>query len=172
MDEIISRCVDAMEAAKQKYDHVSAEVQRDIDELVAIIDELRLSRKRVDWPKKLKKQLYEQQNGLCGSGCGRRLPQPNTQSPARKRGQSHEPRYHVDHVIPWAKGGQNDLDNLQLLLAECNLAKGTRCDPDDVIRVVENILLNLPRDAAIAGAKSWGIIDGKRSEVLKIGDSN
>jgi hypothetical protein len=157
MDEIISRCLDAMEAAEQKYDPVSAEVQRDIDELVAIIDELRLSRKRGNWPKKLKILLYERQNGLCGCGCGHRLPQPN------------EPGYHVDHVVPWAKGGQNDLDNLQLLLAECNLAKGARCDPDDVIRAVENILLTLPPDAAIAGAK-WRVIDGKRSQVLKLDD--
>lgn len=31
---------------------------------------------------------------------------------------------HIDHIIPLAVGGTNDLSNLQLLCAPCNLAKG------------------------------------------------
>lgn len=32
---------------------------------------------------------------------------------------------HVDHIIPWAKGGETELDNLQTLCERCNLGK---CD--------------------------------------------
>jgi 5-methylcytosine-specific restriction endonuclease McrA len=33
---------------------------------------------------------------------------------------------HIDHVIPRARGGQNDASNLQLLCISCNTAKGAR----------------------------------------------
>ena len=33
---------------------------------------------------------------------------------------------HVDHIMPLARGGPNTLDNLQLLCARCNLAKGAK----------------------------------------------
>lgn len=32
--------------------------------------------------------------------------------------------YHVDHIVPLARGGSNDIGNIQLLCAACNLSKG------------------------------------------------
>ena len=32
---------------------------------------------------------------------------------------------HIDHIVPLARGGTNDLVNLQLLCAECNQKKYT-----------------------------------------------
>ena len=30
---------------------------------------------------------------------------------------------HIDHILPWAKGGETTLDNLQTLCSDCNLGK-------------------------------------------------
>jgi len=34
---------------------------------------------------------------------------------------------HCDHIIPVSQGGTDELDNLQILCAECNLAKSDKC---------------------------------------------
>ncbi len=39
-------------------------------------------------------------------------------------------RLHVDHIVPWSKGGATELDNLQTLCARCNLGKGNRATDD------------------------------------------
>jgi hypothetical protein len=39
---------------------------------------------------------------------------------------------HVDHIVPWAKGGETTLDNLQTLCSGCNLGKGTQPQESDM----------------------------------------
>lgn len=34
---------------------------------------------------------------------------------------------HVDHIIPWSKGGQTILENLRTLCSDCNLGKSNEC---------------------------------------------
>ena len=54
--------------------------------------------------------LYEEQNGRC-NGCRIFLPPRN---------------FDVDHIVPRAKGGSDEIDNLQLLCGACNRMKGAR----------------------------------------------
>lgn len=54
--------------------------------------------------------LYDEQNGRC-NGCRIFLPPRNLE---------------VDHIEPRAKGGSDDIENLQLLCSACNSMKGAR----------------------------------------------
>ncbi len=38
----------------------------------------------------------------------------------------HSCRLHVDHIVPFSKGGKTTLENLQTLCEKCNLGKGNR----------------------------------------------
>ena len=33
---------------------------------------------------------------------------------------------HIDHILPWSKGGETEEDNLQTLCSECNLGKSNK----------------------------------------------
>lgn len=33
---------------------------------------------------------------------------------------------HIDHIVPWSKGGETELDNLQTLCSLCNLGKSNK----------------------------------------------
>jgi 5-methylcytosine-specific restriction endonuclease McrA len=61
-------------------------------------------------------RLFVSQRGRCAC-CGTRL------------GES----FHLDHIIPIAKGGTNTDENVQLLTPTCNLQKGTK-DPIEFMR--------------------------------------
>jgi len=37
---------------------------------------------------------------------------------------------HIDHIVPWSKGGETILENLQTLCSECNIGKGTQRESD------------------------------------------
>jgi 5-methylcytosine-specific restriction endonuclease McrA len=67
------------------------------------------TKRNISW--RLRFIVMRRDNFKC-RGCGR--------SPAR------DPKIvlHVDHIIPWTKGGETVLDNLQTLCSICNLGKG------------------------------------------------
>lgn len=64
---------------------------------------------------KLRLQVYKRDRYSCVI-CGR--------SPAAQRGVI----LHVDHVIPFSKGGDTNLENLRTLCDRCNLGKGNDTD--------------------------------------------
>lgn len=45
-------------------------------------------------------------------------------SPATK----HDCLLHVDHIVPWSKGGKTVVENLRTLCDQCNLGKGARLE--------------------------------------------
>lgn len=63
-------------------------------------------------PLKLRLKVL-QRDRFCCVMCGR--------SPALEAGVS----LHIDHVIPFSRGGKTNLDNLQTLCRDCNLGKGS-----------------------------------------------
>lgn len=56
-------------------------------------------------PDKIKRQVFRRDHGACVK-CGSKL---NIQ---------------YDHILPFSKGGNNELENIQLLCAKCNIKKG------------------------------------------------
>lgn len=60
---------------------------------------------------KLRYQVLKRDNFKC-CACGA--------SPAK----DVSVELHIDHIIPWSKGGETKIDNLQTLCSKCNLGKG------------------------------------------------
>ena len=70
---------------------------------------------------KNKHHLYGEQGGYC-NGC-----------------EGHfEPRhFHVDHIVPRAKGGTDHVSNLQLLCGSCNTLKGARTQEELIVMLTD-----------------------------------
>lgn len=63
---------------------------------------------------KLRNHLYLAQDGKCAM-CGAELSNG----------------WHVDHVIPFSRGGETSLQNSQALCPACNQTKGANGDRDE-----------------------------------------
>lgn len=113
--------IDARESA--------ASVKQELLRLVVLLREVQPIKRRSVWPIEVILHLAERQGWICPE-CG---------SDFRLNDGSH----HIDHVIPWSLGGGNELANIQILHADCNLRKGARADVDDVIRYLQGRILNL-----------------------------
>jgi HNH endonuclease len=64
---------------------------------------------RERWPSWVRKLLNARERGLCAS-CAVAFQELTISS-------------HIDHILPLAAGGSNDISNLQLLCSKCNIAK-------------------------------------------------
>lgn len=65
---------------------------------------------RILMPPEVREYVFKRDRHQC-QACGKKPPEVKLQ---------------VDHIIPLAKGGTNDISNLQTLCQGCNLAKGDR----------------------------------------------
>ena len=72
-------------------------------------------------------ELYDEQGGTCAI-C-------------------HNPldlnRMHVDHCIPFSKGGGNERGNIQLAHPSCNQQKGSNVDARELLSYLESRYMNL-----------------------------
>ncbi len=68
---------------------------------------------RAPIPVSVRNYVYQRDNCRCRS-CGKR---------------EWETRLSIDHIIPLALGGSNDLSNLQTLCLDCNQRKKHHLDP-------------------------------------------
>ena len=68
---------------------------------------------RIPIPNSVRQYIYQRDNYQCQS-CGQ------TQT---------ETTLNIDHIIPLAKGGSNDMSNLQTLCHTCNQKKKHHLDP-------------------------------------------
>ncbi|NJO85681.1 MAG: HNH endonuclease [Synechococcaceae cyanobacterium RM1_1_27] len=68
---------------------------------------------RIPIPTSVRGYIFTRDKHQC-QGCGKRDPKPNIQ---------------IDHIIPVAQGGSNDISNLQTLCRQCNQQKRDRMDP-------------------------------------------
>ena len=64
---------------------------------------------RINIPSSVRKYVLQRNNYQCQS-CGKR---------------QTETKLHIDHVVPLAKGGSNDISNLQVLCSLCNQPEKT-----------------------------------------------
>ncbi|MCT7949805.1 HNH endonuclease [Ancylothrix sp. C2] len=68
---------------------------------------------RIPIPPEVRKYVYQRNNYQCQS-CGKT---------------HQETQLSIDHIIPLAKGGSNDVSNLQTLCLTCNQKKTHKIDP-------------------------------------------
>jgi 5-methylcytosine-specific restriction enzyme A len=68
---------------------------------------------RIQIPPEVRQYVLERDRFQCQS-CGKA---------------AQETPLHIDHIIPLAKGGANDMSNMHTLCQNCNLSKGDRIDP-------------------------------------------
>ena len=72
---------------------------------------------------KAKEKLYKKQEGIC-NGCG---------------GNYQGKDFEIDHILPRSKGGQDNIENLQLLCDNCNRTK--KANTMEYLRIKVNRLL-------------------------------
>ncbi len=116
--------------AVELHRRAKGEKEAALDELIALIHELDPIRRKAFWPSWMIREIARLQNGRC----------PACQDPLPAL---HEGAIHVDHLIPWSLGGGNEPANVRILHAACNLAKGRRCDDDDLIAYLRARVFNL-----------------------------
>ena len=109
---------------------VQSEIRALLDDLVSVVHEPDPIRRQTLWPAQLIRFIAQHQDWICPACCD-------------EIASLNEGAHHVDHVVPWSLGGGNEVANLQILHAKCNLSKGNRCDADELIRYLQGRLMNL-----------------------------
>ena len=67
---------------------------------------------RINIPQSVRKYILQRNNYQC-QGCGKKQTQT---------------KLNIDHIVALAKGGSNDISNLQVLCRQCNQTKKANFD--------------------------------------------
>lgn len=103
--------------------------------------ELSLHGNDIDKALTIRDAVLQRDAGIC-QHCGREV------ITTREIGQSEESQvmvaelFHIDHIVPLARGGTNDSANLQLLCETCNLRKGSKLESEMQPEVARNFYKN------------------------------
>lgn len=91
-------------------------------EVLGIKEEMHRAR-RICIPKSTRDVVYENGHGVCAI-CGRPVDKKN---------------FTIDHIVPLARGGKNEVSNYQIACSDCNRLKGSRMN-DEFINGLATIL--------------------------------
>lgn len=83
-----------------------------------------MTRKRKSFSDKFKKQIIERDKSHCQI-CGRFI-DTNPLKDERNDFGKIKIRYHFDHIIPFAQGGSDDMENLRLVCPPCNFKRNQK----------------------------------------------
>ena len=89
--------------------------------LLKVLDGASPTKRMFSHSKILKEQLFHKQNGQC-SICGHAIDE---------RRLNDGSYVHLDHVVPFSKGGASSKENAALAHAACNLSKGAKTEQHD-----------------------------------------
>lgn len=88
------------------------------------------SSKRIKISKKKREAVYAKSNGICKI-CGNFIPYS---------------KYTVDHIVPLAKGGSNEIGNLQASCDTCNKIKTDILPQDFIFKITEILIYQMQED--------------------------
>lgn len=95
----------------EKHDIEDLDTEADLDKNNEELNEQFQHKTKRDINLRLRFRVMQRDNFKC-CACGA--------SPAK----DPSVELHIDHIIPWSKGGETVIDNLQTLCLKCNLGKG------------------------------------------------
>ncbi len=96
--------------------------------------------------RRLGKKGYWYRCASCGKWCGR----PGTDNVRIPDDQKME----VDHILPWSKGGSDEVWNLQPLCKPCNRSKSNSASAKDNVKIAINTVLHPVDTVASAGRQA------------------
>jgi HNH endonuclease len=77
----------------------------------------------------IRSDVFERDGGVC-QYCGCNLSGSDDSPHVEREDDSNPESFHLDHVIPLSRGGNNSYDNLQILCSKCNLWKRDRLESE------------------------------------------